>query len=642
MGIGAGLAQYRGLPAESRKGSDVRIKTVGSLHSSSPRLSAMDSPRLESIPEPLHRAIGSKENVLKPLPSSSLNTEQGRPEKTSLRIDAFLGEWLSPDYFENITHPPNSLMMVTGARANLSRTGEDIASYTPTAPKAAGMWGTPVPSAASSSSPSRDPSSRTGHKRDRSNSHGSGIAASSSRSHGGRSSTFSKAQPENSGYIPPTPTYAVSPVDPIPKGYVAHAKDACVDVDYQWNSMREPHNWGDGGAYGEEWGAMHKRFRRGLNSMLEYYTEGHDEQTSQQNENDGEEATEEEDDDTDQVLVLVTHGAGCNALIGALTNHPVLIDVGMASLTMAVRRENGEYSSSSSTASTPAAEDSDTPSQTRPLVRRKSTDPGPSHMYELKLIASSDHLRPGVDPAQTGTPTPSSPRLASQKIPEYRRRYGSTQGPAGASVESSSWNSNESIGRSASTVGPSGMRRGSVATAAPQKMRTYSLAAATLVHSALEEMRISTGSPTTGGSGLWGSSTAVNKPPSPEQEFKLDFATSPESSLPSSRPISPPSSRPSSATGTLLASTDRNEDVSPKATPGTLTPGEKHAAEEVAEVQRESESAVSDLPPVAPTVPHSLGRSLSQKGLWGSAPSGVVLRERGAGKRRWTLQPEGQ
>jgi hypothetical protein len=47
----------------------------------------------------------------------------------------------------------------------------------------------------------------------------------------------------------------------------------------------------------------------------------------------------EEDEQEDLVLILVTHGAGCNALIGALTNQPVLLDVGMASLTMAVRRE---------------------------------------------------------------------------------------------------------------------------------------------------------------------------------------------------------------------------------------------------------------------------------------------------------------
>lgn len=65
-------------------------------------------------------------------------------------------------------------------------------------------------------------------------------------------------------------------------------------------------------------------------------------------------------------------------------------------------------------------------------------------------------------------------------------------------------------------------------------------------------------------------------------------------------------------------------------------------AEEAAEVQRESESAISDLPVVGSAPPQKLGRTLSQKGLWGSAPSGLVNRERGIPKRRWTLQQQAQ
>ena len=36
-----------------------------------------------------------------------------------------------------------------------------------------------------------------------------------------------------------------------------------------------------------------------------------------------------EDEDEDLVVIMVTHGAGSNALIGALTNQPVLLDVGI-------------------------------------------------------------------------------------------------------------------------------------------------------------------------------------------------------------------------------------------------------------------------------------------------------------------------
>lgn len=625
VGISAGLSQYQGLSSSARKGSDTRIHTVRQLHSASPRLSAVDSLRLESISEPLERVLESKEKTL---------AQQDSNFRATLRVDAFLGEWLSPDYFEMITHPPNSLMMVTAAKGNLLRTSENIDAYTPTQPKAAGMWGNHSPSSSPTNSPLRP-----GQRRDRSSSHSS-IAATPTRSTNGRRSSPYRLPPdpisshESAGYVPPAPTYAVSPVDPIPRGYVAHAKEACVNVDYQWDSMREPHYWGDGGTYGEEWSQMHKRFRRGLNSMLEWYTQDHSQATNKPES--GVDGAEDDDEDTDLVLVLVTHGAGCNALIGALTNSPVLLDVGMASLTMAVRKGNADLSAPLSRVSTPAKEDTDPLGHARPPIRRNSLDLGLSKVYDLKVVASSDHLRPGVDPAQSSLPAPSSPMLASQKPPEYRRRYGSTaHAAAGAPVESN-WNVNEPAGRSASSIAPSGMRRGSVATAAPQKMRTYSLAAAAQVNSALEDMKIQTsvGSP----SGLWSSPT-MEKPPSPGPDFVLDFSNSPDSSLPTSRSASRPTSRPASAADTHLASGAQTlDDVSPRAT----TPVDQQAADEAAEIEKEAASAVSDLPAVGAAVPHSLGRSLSQKGLWGSAPSGLVSRERGVAKRRWTLQQEGQ
>ncbi|KAI3486832.1 hypothetical protein L1887_49537 [Cichorium endivia] len=50
---------------------------------------------------------------------------------------------------------------------------------------------------------------------------------------------------ETTAYVPPTPSYAVSTSDHIPRGYVAHARNATVNVDYQWDSSRYPQNWGD-------------------------------------------------------------------------------------------------------------------------------------------------------------------------------------------------------------------------------------------------------------------------------------------------------------------------------------------------------------------------------------------------------------
>jgi len=106
-------------------------------------------------------------------------------------------------------------------------------------------------------------------------------------------------------------------------------------------------------------------------------------------------------------LILVTHGAGCNALIGALTNQPVLLDVGMASLTMAVRKPNvGDM---------------------RPKInqfsrksRRGSIDLGIADDYTVELTASTEHLRAASNPL--GTP---SPRLDVSLFAANRRPSGS-------------------------------------------------------------------------------------------------------------------------------------------------------------------------------------------------------------------------
>lgn len=625
VGIGAGLTQYKGYTKNPRKGSDTRIKTVNQLHSSSPRLHAVDSPRLEPIQEPSTTTTNVEDQSQPP------HQIQSRLEIATLRVDAFLGEWLSPDYFEMITHPPNSIMMVAGAKANLVRKSESIERYTPTPPKATGMWGTPPPSA---NNINNTGSKTTVGKRDRANSSGSVNSSSSSKTGNARASSFrlhpdSHAKLDKAGYDPPTPTYAVSPLDPIPRGYVAHAKDACVNVDYQWDSMRPPQCWGDGGSYGEEWSAMHKRFRRGLNSMLSWYS-------AQEPVYMGNGSPQDDDDaDAEDVLILVTHGAGCNALIGALTNQPVLIDVGMASLTMAVRKEGAQLPDSSSEIASPVTETPDAPVRTRSTGRRGSVDLGLGQVYDLKLVASSEHLRSGVNPAELHLPQSGSGGSA-QKIPEYRRRYGSqAHAAAGAPVEST-WNLGEP--RAASTIGPSGMRRGSIAASRTEKMRTYNLAAATQVQAALEEMKIE---PTRSPSGLW--MPSPDKPPSPGHDFVLDFSNSPNnsqpSSRPSSRPVSGPNSRQPSTTRPTSNDQSASEDISPHHTPAApLTPAEdKAAAREEAEVKEESASAIGDLPVVGSALPQDLGRRLSQKGLWGSAPSGFVPRERGTPKRRWTL-----
>lgn len=193
---------------------------------------------------------------------------------------------------------------------------------------------------------------------------------------------------EHGIYQSPVPSYAISFADAIPQGYVAHARDACVNVDYQWDSMREPQNWGNGGEYGEEWSSMHKRFRKGLQQMVSWYqNEDSPGELLQKNPTSPSnskfpELDEPQDADTDLVLIVVTHGAGCNALIGALTNQPVLLDVGMASLTMAVRNPTPPNSPSAAHGAM---------SKTIPPTSSEALSI--SDQYQVKLVANTEHLR---------------------------------------------------------------------------------------------------------------------------------------------------------------------------------------------------------------------------------------------------------
>lgn len=524
--------------------------------------------------------------------------------------------------------------MVAGAKADLLRQVDSIDTYAPTGtPKLPGsLWGTHAASSQphSMSNGSDGPTDnvktdqRAVPKRDRASSHSS-TGSSSSHKSDGLSSPFKPAemmppstskQSDSFGYTPPVPTYAISPVDSIPRGYIAHAREACVDIDYQWDSMREPHLWGDGGTFGEEWSSMHKRFRRGLESMLEWYGENHGNQHTDDHEAvpgvspNGE---EEEDEETELVLVLVTHGAGCNALIGAMTNQPVLLDVGMASLTMATRKPDAPslLGTTASPTRVPVPVTTDSDPRPHPPHRRSSVDLGLSSVYDMKIVASSEHLRPGVDPSNTSAPAPLSPFLSSQNAPDYRRRYGSGSHAAAGAPIASSWD----LGEPAHQPPPrpnhpalGSMRRPSQATGI-QPIRPYSISTAPPPQPRPISANIDGSS---AASGLW--SPMGGKPDSP-------------SNLTSDVPYS------------LDGATKSTDDIaSPKQTDGASTPEE--VAEKLAE-EAEKDEAVSDLPIVSSEIPKGLGRSLSQRGLWGSAPSGARNeRVQGITKRRWTLQQE--
>ena len=152
----------------------------------------------------------------------ALSSELTLPHKPLLRVDAWLGEWLTPDYYMDIPPPPPSRQLCQSALGEL---------------------------------------------------------ASRVRNEGN------------------------------------------VNVDWSWDSLK----CGDGGEYGEEWTSMHDRVSKGLHRMLRYYQMPGSVQNG----------------DTvalKTVVILVTHGAGCNALLGALTKKPVLRDIPISSLSMAILR----------------------------------------------------------------------------------------------------------------------------------------------------------------------------------------------------------------------------------------------------------------------------------------------------------------
>ncbi|RPA92691.1 hypothetical protein L873DRAFT_1708815 [Choiromyces venosus 120613-1] len=401
--IGNQLSQPSSPPMAARKGEVRRRKKAKKM-----RVVIHSSPFLRCIQTSVSIAAGIAqhhhqevtnahfvaENPVDPTPEDRSKFQFTKP---LLRLDSWLGEWLAEDYYVDITPPPPTSLLIGTAKADYIRPSS-----------ASGIPAAPVVNA----SPLYNLSSLTTSL----------------------PTTFT------GGYVPPSPTWAISNHGKIPTGYVSHAKDY-VEFDLGWDSSK----LGSGAEYGEEWASMHTRFKSGWKKLLWYYssedpkittfptrwkraTETSFSETMKKKSSatintdgnptpplsDGEEEVEEkeEDEEIQTVLILVTHGAGCNALIGAITRQPVLIDIGISSLTMAI--------------------------------------PEPPVKYDLKISANTDHLRSGTP---LSTP-PVSPNL----------RYGlNSLMPignftlSGSGVGSmSTVFGNNTVRRSASSVGPLG------------------------------------------------------------------------------------------------------------------------------------------------------------------------------------------
>lgn len=555
-------------------------------------------------------------------------------------------------------------------------------------------------------------------RRDRATSVNSGTSSDtgSGRRSPYRSGHAQHAQPstmpkyETTAYIPPTPSYAVSTSDHIPRGYVAHARNATVNVDYQWDSSKFPQNWGDGGQYGEEWTSMHKRFRRGLNHMIHWYNQNDPDDRNEdalgleqaEHKTDDDEPDEQED----LVVVLITHGAGSNALIGAITEQPVLLDVGMASLTMAVKRDDAppldpslDYIGSPTGSPPPQSPGSEAPVNIS-SQRRGSFNTGLSAMYEMKIIASTEHLRPGSDPSRASPST-------------FSTRSGVPSGDAasrGPNSESmmASWNfhgDRERHKTQSSALG-SIRRPGNANSAAPHPSLSGGMhRRATQPNTGIDHESVpalsGASTPASLGGGLWTPPSGrtplldaqrVNEDKktlfsslngskqdgtsTPGDDMVLDFSNSPPDSRPASRGGTRPLSKPQvptlaldSALGVPSISISNNSDTKTNTdndnlqTPHAHTqpllanpsPHEAAGAPLAPIPSAESERDVvpelpskqdrpNNGPPVVASIPDSLSRKLSQKGLWGTKPSGDEVKRSwpkvGKVKRRWTVSDQ--
>lgn len=437
VAVSAGIAQFKGNLAKARANE--------ARSNQSPRYRSLNQP-----PQALIPSTGSSEQDLLRLaataqPGREASTDNATFEKPDLRVDAFLGEWLSSQYYETIRAPPPSGVMLTGAKAELAQLADTVRgslpnggtlqmklpnlSNLPNGPHEPNASNAPTTSCArneteAANAPNATKASNATNEPNRTNwpdgtnepkepqepnkierpdektDTKSSDALPTSRTAGhitfaqntkqglGKNGsqraarTTERSRNRISGYIPPQPNYALSSAEPIPPGYVAHARDECVRVDLDWDSTNEPQNWGDGGHVDEEWSSMHKRFRRGFAGMIAWYS-GNNESLLRRD------VEGESDSEEDIALVLVTHSAGCNALIGALTNQPVLIDVGMGALTMAKRKDR-VISVSPDASRTPYSR----------RRRRSSANTDLSTSYEMKMIANTEHLRAGSNPAQ--------------------------------------------------------------------------------------------------------------------------------------------------------------------------------------------------------------------------------------------------
>lgn len=357
----------------------------------------------------------------------------------------------------------------------------------------------------------------------------------------------------------------------------------------------------------------------------------------------------DDEEQEDLVVIMVTHGAGCNALIGGLTSQPVLLDVGMASLTMAVQKHDAPpiAPQQSGGSATPDGSPCPSPNPGSMQRRRSAYDIGLSDIYELKLVASSEHLRPGVDSTKlSGNNATANLKTAKEAMAKYKHIGGVAHAEAGSGIEAN-WDLGEPKVPTVPVRTSSNSALGSIRRpTAPEIFRSNSEP----VDRILTPPNLTTG--------LWtppsGRGTPLLNAQKPKEEKDTLFSrlnersgrSSPGRDMVLDFSNSPPDSRPTSSDG-------------PSALPSATTfdgPGEKEQRKVVDsvlgdehspddEIAKEAADEATDLPQVAKEAPTSLSRGLSVKNLWGrpqfqrTQSEDKVARSwnKAEPKRRWTV-----
>ncbi|MBE3048763.1 hypothetical protein IMZ48_40935, partial [Candidatus Bathyarchaeota archaeon] len=117
-GISAGLCEPPGSPSPYLRQN--RSNSVVASQASRPLAR-------RSTASPVLPPVGS-EPLMNPLDLEGLKFAHRLFPKLVLRLDPFLGEWLSPDYFETIAPPPSAAVLLDQAKAELLRR-EDYTKY---------------------------------------------------------------------------------------------------------------------------------------------------------------------------------------------------------------------------------------------------------------------------------------------------------------------------------------------------------------------------------------------------------------------------------------------------------------------------------------------------------------------------------